>query len=461
MSKPDPEVGSDPPPFSEAAAEAAPSPSSSPMAADRSNVVDSSQMADDPPLDIVDADDSSDEENNLVDGANKLASAMMELLGTEGSDNTSSGAKQQTKARAAAAGADPFEFAPIGGGQSGTTRSARGAVDAPDDEPPSLRAATPPPAVDAKPQDAVEAMRSPSSGPSVSEFIDLGDPSLSAKPSFADKFAQRGMDRRSSAQRFTAAASNGGDDIYQPSLTSSRSVSSNSPGGAGSHRRTLSGRGLRTLSSKKAEKPQSILKNSTMTPPRTKATPVKKASQPDFVSMMEFQFITSLLSFLGFSSLISLFLNFLPTYRTTQTLTLFSGQAFDSCRQPQSPSRRKYDVILLSAELLRCSEPWFGFSASFGGGEPSGTCGRMWILPRRSRPSFEGGLPAIHWKMSTTVLHSCSELCADTLPVSECTRCSMISGGTDRPPSYRQHGERTRPNLAISSTLSILSLFRA
>ena len=281
--------------------------SSSPMAADRSNVVDSNQMADDPPLDIVDADDSSDEENNLVDGANKLASAMMELLGTEDSDNTGSGAKQQTKARAVAAGADPFEFAPLGGGQSGTTRSARGAVDAPDDEPPSLRPATPPPAVDAKPQDAVEAMRSPSPGPSVAEFIDLGDPSLSAKPSFTDRFAQRGMDRRSSAQRFAAAASNGGNDIYQPSLTSSRSISSNSLGGAGSHRRTLSGRGLRTLSSKKAEKPQSILKNSTMSPPRTKAPPVQKATQPDFVSMMQLHFIASP-SFLGFSSLISSFL---------------------------------------------------------------------------------------------------------------------------------------------------------
>ena len=290
MSKPDPEVGSDPPPFSEAAAEASRSPSSSPMAADRSNVVDANQMADDPPLDIVDADDSSDEENNLVDGANKLASAMMELLGTEGSNGTSSGA-QPSKAKPVAAGADPFEFAPIGGGQSGTTRSMRGAVDAPDDEPPSLRPATPPPAVDAKPQDAIEAMRSPGTGPSVSEFIDLGDPSASAKPSFADKFAQRGMDRRSSAQKFAAAASNGGNDIYQPSLTSSRSISSDSPGGAGSHRRTLSGRGLRTLSSKKAEKPQSILKNSTMTPPRTKAPPVKKATQPDLVSVLQFQCI--------------------------------------------------------------------------------------------------------------------------------------------------------------------------
>ena len=305
MPKPDPEVGSDLPKFPEAAAEVAPSPSSSPMAADRSNVVDSNQMADDPPLDIVDADDSSDEENNLVENANKLASAMMELLGADGSDNTSSGTKQQT-----GAGADPFEFAPIGGGQSGTTRSARGAVDAPDDEPPSLRPTTPPPAVDAKPQDAVEAMRSPSPpGPSVSEFIDLGDPSLSAKPSFADKFAQRGMDRRSSAQRSAAAASNGGNGIYQPSLTSSRSISSNSPGGAGSQRRK-SGSGLRTLSSKKAEKPQSILRNGTMTPPRTKAPPVKKTARPDLVSLMQSQdwFIVvpkSSFFYLGFSSLIS------------------------------------------------------------------------------------------------------------------------------------------------------------
>ena len=361
MSKP--AIGSDPPSFSEAVAATTepvvPSPSSSPMAADRSNVVDSNQIADDPPLDIVDADDSSDEENNLVDGANKLASAMMELLGAEGSDNTSGGAKQASKSRAAAAaGADPFEFAPIGGGQSRTTAN-RGAVDAPDDEPPSLRPATPPPAPDAKPQDAVEAMRSPSPGPSVSEFIDLGDPSASAKPSFADKFAQRGMDRRSSAQRFAAAASNGGNDIYQPSLTSSRPMSSDSPGGPGSHRRTPSGRGLRTLSSKKAEKPQSILRNSTMTPPRTKVTPVKKAAQPDLVSdttgslkllfTVQCSFALSLslslsLSLCIFCSPVSPFL-ILPTYRTTRTSILFSGLVFDSCRQQRSPFRRKCGVI--------------------------------------------------------------------------------------------------------------------
>ena len=360
MPKPDPEAGSDLPTFPEAAAEVAPSPSSSPMAADKSNVVDSNQMADDPPLDIVDADDSSDEENNLVENANKLASAMMELLGAEGSDNTSSGAKQQAKA-----GADPFEFAPIGGGQmqSGTTRSAREAVDAPDDEPPSLRPTTPPPAVDAKPQDAVEAMRSPSPpGPSVSEFIDLGDPSLSAKPSFADKFAQRGMERRSSAQRSSAAASNG---IYQPSLTSSRSISSNSPGGAGSQRRK-SGSGLRTLSSKKAEKPQSILRNGTMTPPRTKAPPVKKAARPDLVSMIQSQnyclvycCAKVLPSFISWFQLTHLpvLIYFLSNCRTTQTSILFSGLVFDSCRQQQSQFKRKCGVILLSAELLRCSEP--------------------------------------------------------------------------------------------------------
>ena len=388
-------------------------------------------MADDPPLDIVDADDSSDEENNLVDGANKLASAMMELLGTEGSDNTSGGAKQPTKARAVATGADPFEFAPIGGGQSGTTRSARGAVDAPDDEPPSLRPATPPPAVDAKPQDAVEAMRSPSPpGPSVSEFIDLGDPSLSAKPSFADKFAQRGMDRRSSAQRSAAAASNGGNGIYQPSLTSSRSISSNSPGAAGSQRRK-SGSGLRTLSSKKAEKPQSILRNGTMTPPRTKAPSVKKVARPDLVSVTQFQdylvyccakVLPSFISWFQLTHPPFLFIYFLSNCRTTQTSILFSGLVFDSYRQQRSPFRRKCGVISLSAELLRCSEPWFGFSPLFGSGEPSGTCGRVWNLSRRSRRPFEGGLPATLWKMSTTALRSFRGLCADTLPVSGCTR---------------------------------------
>ena len=102
---------------------------SDPMPSDRSNVADSSQMADDPPLDIVDVDDdSSDEENNLIDGANKLASAMMALLGGEGSDNASGGVGQQpSKPKRAAAttaaggeggsgAADPFDFSPIGGG---------------------------------------------------------------------------------------------------------------------------------------------------------------------------------------------------------------------------------------------------------------------------------------------------------------------------------------------------------
>ena len=247
---------------------------SDPMPSDRSNVADSSQMADDPPLDIVDVDDdSSDEENNLIDGANKLASAMMALLGGEGSDNASGGVGQQpSKPKRAAAttaaggeggsgAADPFDFSPIGdGGRSGATRD-RGALDAPSFDELPRRSAPPPPTADPTPQ-----------------------PSYT---SFADKFAQRGMDRRASAQKSAVAANVGGSGISQPSLSSSRSISADSPNEAKSHRREPSGRGLRTLSStKKTEKPQSILKNGAMTPPRKVAPVAKKPSQPDLVSVI-------------------------------------------------------------------------------------------------------------------------------------------------------------------------------
>jgi hypothetical protein len=203
------------------------------MATDRSNVVavDPSLAADDPPLDLVNAtvNDSSDEENsNLVDGANKLAAAMTELLGGEGSEGKSRAAAGAGGAAAAAA----FEFSSIAGGSG----------DAPDDE--------------------------------ASPTADAQQP-------------------RSTALRPPAAfaASNGGSRVRQLGVvSSSRSISRERAIGAGSHRRTLSGRGggaLRTLSSKKADKPQSILRPSTMTPPRA----VKKAPRPDLVRVVQLPWI--------------------------------------------------------------------------------------------------------------------------------------------------------------------------